>query len=267
MVEFAPARIKGVILDMDGVLWRGSEIIVDLQKTFQRFSELNLRVLVATNNSTRTPEIYFDKLSQFGVQLEDWQFINSSQVTAAYLAEQHPQGGAVFVIGESGLRNALEEANFSVSNDGQNVIAVVAGMDHSLTYQKIDLAARLIRKGVPFLGTNPDKTFPTPSGLSPGAGVVLAALEAASGVSPYVLGKPEPAMFKTAVLRLGTRTRETLMVGDRIETDITGALNAGLRTALVLSGVTSRSIAEKLQPGPDIIAENLDHVLNWLERK
>jgi 4-nitrophenyl phosphatase len=134
---------------------------------------------------------------------------------------------------------------------------VVVGIDRQLSYEKLCRATLLIRSGVPFIGANPDRTFPTPEGLIPGAGAILAAIETATSVKPLIMGKPSPAMYQLALERLGTSPAETLVVGDRLETDIAGAQVIGCRTALVLSGVTSEADAYAWQPPPDFIARNL----------
>jgi 4-nitrophenyl phosphatase len=141
---------------------------------------------------------------------------------------------------------------------------VIAGLDRGLNYDKLRRATLLIRSGVPFFGTNPDKTFPTPDGQVPGAGALLALLEAASGVSPIIIGKPNPAMYRLAMQRLGARLEETLAVGDRLETDIAGAQALGCPCALVLSGVSSREAAQTWQPTPDLIASDLGELLTLL---
>ena len=150
----------------------------------------------------------------------------------------------------------VHEHGFYQSDSG--ALAVIAGMDRNLTYDKLKTATLLLRSGVPFIGTNPDLTFPTPDGLVPGAGSILAALTAASDVSPIIVGKPEPLMYQMALERLNIPAEQALVVGDRPETDIAGAQQIGCRTALVLSGVTNADQASAWQPAPDIIADDLE---------
>lgn len=254
----------GVILDMDGVLWKENQPLVDLPAVFKRIDELGWQVMGMTNNSTRTPDHYLSRLKTFGVELEKWQVINSSETTAQYLQEKHPDGGLVYVVGEEGLYSALEKRGFS-PYDGEQTdespLAVVAGMDRKLTYTKIEVAARFIRDGAPFIGTNPDQTYPTPQGLAPGAGVVLAAIEAASGQSPVIMGKPHRRMYQTTLERMGCRAEDVLVVGDRLETDILGAQNAGCKSALVLSGVTSEEEVEQWGQAPDLVARDVYQLL------
>jgi 4-nitrophenyl phosphatase len=250
-----PFSIKALILDMDGVLWQGPQPIGDLPTIFTRIQQRGWKVVLATNNATRTPQQYLDRLDQLGVRVEPWQVVNSVDVTTSYLTRKYPSGGTVYVIGEVGILEALTRAGFTIGED--HAIAVVAGMDRSLNYEKLSRATLLIRSGVPFIGTNPDRTFPTPEGLVPGAGAILAALETATSITPTIMGKPSPAMYQLALERLGTSPAETLVVGDRLETDIAGAQAIGCRSALVLSGVSTEADGFAWQPQPDIIAKDL----------
>jgi 4-nitrophenyl phosphatase len=248
---------------MDGVVWRGPDPIGDLPTIMDEISQLGWKFILATNNSTRTPSQYLEKLRRFGVSLESWQVINSSQATAHYLSQEYPEGGAVYVVGEEGLENTLTEKGFY--HDSSRAAAVVVGMDRTLTYEKLRLATLLIRTGAKFIGTNPDRTFPTPEGLIPGAGAILAALQAATDVQPIVIGKPQPEMYRIALERLGTNPEETLVVGDRLETDIAGAQNLGCPTGLVLSGVTSRKALQEWSLAPDFLAEDLEDLVKQLK--
>lgn len=255
-------RLRGMILDMDGVLWRGSQPLGDLPAVFAKMNQKNLRVILATNNATASAEQYLAKMKSYGVNLEPWQVINSSQATAYYLSHRLPKGSPVYVIGEEGITNALIEAGFTISVKGAQ--AVVVGMDRQLSYDKLRDATLLIRSGIPFIATNPDRTFPVPEGLVPGAGAIVAALETATDVKAKVIGKPEPDMYLIALERLGVQPRETLVVGDRLETDIAGAQAIGCPTALVLSGVTSYEQACDWTPQPDLIVPDLTALVNML---
>jgi 4-nitrophenyl phosphatase len=261
---FDHSNIKGLILDMDGVLWRSTTPIGNLAWIFETIEELGLRVVMATNNPTRSPMQYVEKLQGFGVKIEPWQVLNSGLVTAQYLKEQFPAGSDIFVVGEDALIETLENEGFNTI--GNHPVAVVAAMDRGITYDKLTQATLLIRGGVPFIGTNPDRSFPIPGGQAPGAGAILAALEAASDVAPTIIGKPQPGMYKAALARLGTAPEETLVVGDRLETDILGAQNTGCPCALVLSGVTTLEDADQWKPAPDIIAAELTTVITSLMR-
>jgi 4-nitrophenyl phosphatase len=258
-MTFTHENIRALILDMDGVLWRGDQAIGDLPAIFAKIARLGLKFILATNNATRSVQQFVDKVASFGVTIEPWQVINSAQATAHYLSQKHPEGGPVYVVGEEGLIAALQEKGFYPADN--KPLAVIAALDHGLTYEKLRTATLLIRGGAAFIGTNPDRTFPTPDGQVPGAGSILAFLEAAADVQPLVIGKPGPAMYQFALERLGTTPEETLIVGDRLETDIAGAQQLGSPCALVLSGVTSPEQARQWEPAPDLIAEHLENVL------
>lgn len=260
---FDPRTIRGLILDLDGVLWLDAQAIGDLPGIFQRIGGLGLKVVLATNNATRTIRQHQEKVASFGVQVEPWQVVNSSQAAASYLKRRFPEGGGVFVVGEAALVTTLAEAGFHLAE--REVAAVVGSMDRGLSYDKLRRATLLIRAGAVFVGTNPDRTFPTPEGLVPGAGAVLAILETASDVAPVICGKPSPEMYQIALERMGLRPDEALVVGDRAETDIAGAQALGCPCALVLSGVTSPAQAADWQPQPDWIEADLETVVRRLE--
>jgi len=240
---------------MDGVLWQGQQPIGDLPSIFDRIRQRDWKVILATNNASRTPQQYVERLDGYGVHVDTWQVINSAYAITSYLSRQYPAGGTIYVIGEVGITEALKEYGFTIGEN--NPIAVVVGLDRQLSYEKLRRATLFIRSGVPFIGANPDRTFPTPEGLVPGAGAILAAIETATSVKPLIMGKPSPAMYQLALERLGTPPEKTLVVGDRLETDIAGAQAIGCRTALVLSGVTPEADAYAWQPPPDVIARDL----------
>jgi 4-nitrophenyl phosphatase len=258
------SNIKALILDMDGVLWRDSAPIGHLPAIFARIYERGLKVVLATNNATRTIDEHLEKIAGFGVRLEPWQIISSATAAANTLSCDFPEGGAVFIVGENGIQRALEERGFTPiidPEDDTRPVAVVGGIDRYVSYRKLRRATLHIRAGAPFYGTNPDKTFPTPEGLVPGAGAILASIEAATDVNPIIIGKPQPAMMYMALEKLGTHPEETLVVGDRLETDIAAGQAAGCKTALVLSGVSTMEQATKWQPAPDFIFDDLAALL------
>ena len=257
--QFSPP-VRGLILDADGVLWKDITPIGDLPRIFGRMRELGLKFTLATNNATMTVDQYLSKAAGFGVQLESEQVVTSAHGTAAALLKAFPEKGAVFVIGEAGVLAALCDAGFTTitdPGDARPVVAVVAGMDRGLTYLKVQRAMWHIRAGAHFYGTNPDATFPTPAGLVPGAGSVIAAVRTAAGVEPIFIGKPSPFMFTLAAERMGLEMPEILAVGDRLETDIAGGQGVGARTALVLSGVSTQEQAQQWKPQPDLIVKDL----------
>jgi 4-nitrophenyl phosphatase len=265
MEQHILANVQGMILDMDGVLWRDNQALLDMPAFFTGVQALGIPVVFATNNGTRSIAMYVERLAGFGVPVEPWQVVNSSIAAADYLARRFPERGRVFVVGEAGVIEALLESGFEpVIEASGPILAVVAGMDRKATYEKLAEATLLIRAGTPFIGTNPDLTFPTPRGLVPGAGAFLAFLEAASGVPPAIIGKPEPYLYRFAIERLGTLPEATLAVGDRLETDILGGQRTGCPTVLVLSGVTGPAEAAAWQPAPDLILPNLADLLPLL---
>ena len=253
-------KIHALLLDMDGVLWKDDIPIGNLENIFAKIAHKNWKVILVTNNSTKTPEQYLAKLSSFNVKLEFWQVLTSSMTAAIYLQDRHPHGGPVYIIGEQGLIDALKGCNFF--QEDKNPIAVVVGMDRYLTYEKLKKATIFLRSGVSFIASNTDLTFPSTEGLIPGAGSIVAALEAASGISPTVTGKPSPNIYHLALDRLGTSPEETLVIGDRLETDIVGAQAIGCPAALVLSGVTTQEQAVRWMPPLDIIAPDLACIVN-----
>lgn len=255
MNSFDPP-LRALILDMDGVLWRANEPIGSLEETFNRILSLGYKFVMATNNSAMSPQMYVEKLANFKVKVSPGQVINSAMSVAYALCERFPSGGPVYIVGEAGLEQVLNQSGFFQETSG-SVLAVVAGLDRKITYQKLTRATLLIRSGVPFYGTNPDKTYPSPDGLIPGAGALLAAIETASGAAPIIGGKPGRFMFDLALERLGTTAAETLSIGDRLDTDVLGAQQAGIRTALVLSGITSLQEAQAWKPAPDWVCEDL----------
>ncbi len=260
-----PSYIQALILDMDGVLWRGEAPIGDLPAIFAHIQALGLKVAFATNNGSRTPEQYVTRLAEFGVQAEPWQIITSSLALAELLAERFapPQGRRVFAIGEIGLLTALQAKGFEtlpLEAAGQAEI-VVMGIDRQINFHKMVEATLLVRRGVPFYATNPDRTFPTPRGEIPGAGAWISVVVTATGVEPIYAGKPAPYLLELARQRLGTPPEASLVIGDRLETDIAAAQAAGLPCALVLSGVSRREQAAEWNPPPDFIADDLNALL------
>jgi 4-nitrophenyl phosphatase len=258
-----PSTIKSLILDMDGVLWKANVPIGNLAAVFDQIRDRGLKVAFATNNGTLTPEQYVVRLAAFGVSVEPWQVVTSSLGVSNLLSQNFPFGGPVFAIGEIGMMLALREKGFlplAVEEAGK-AQAVVMGLDHDINFAKISEAALLVQNGVPFFATNPDKTFPTPRGEIPGAGAWISVIVTATGIEPIYAGKPAPYLLDLARERLGTSKNETLIVGDRLETDIAGGQAAGCPVALVLSGVSSLEQGDAWKPGVDFIAKDLSSLL------
>lgn len=253
--------IKALILDIDGVIWKDDQPIGNLAIIFKEIQNRNWKVVLATNNSTRTIEQYLQKLAEFRVYLEKTQIINSAQTVAARLLKSFPPGSSIYVVGEAGLTEAVINHGFILEEKPRTAVAVVVGMDRNLTYEKLKNATMLIRDGAAFIGSNPDKTFPTPNGLVPGAGSILAAIEAATNVQPIITGKPNPEIYQLAMERMESKPHETLVVGDRLETDILGAQQCGCLTAVVLSGVSSKEQVAEWRSPIDIVGDDLHQIV------
>ena len=256
--------IKAVLLDVDGVLYRGAYIIPDANPFLQFLTSQGIPFIYVTNNSTMDADAYAERLRRRGFPARPDQVVGSADTTARLLARTYPHHPPVLVVGEAGLRRALQKEQFPLTETAEDAQIVVCGMDRSLTYDQLAEATFALRKGAAFYATNPDRTYPTERGLAPGAGAILAALEAASDRSPIIVGKPEPPIFHFALERVGVEPKHALMIGDRLETDILGSKRVGMRAALVLTGVTQ----EEPPPGPDapdVVARDLTELRRWWE--
>ena len=256
-------RIEALICDMDGVLWRGSVPLPGLTELFDFLRARELKFALATNNSRNTQADYVKKLAVMGVNgVEPRHIVTSGTATLSYLKTQYPPGARLYVIGGDGLKRMLGDAGYKLVEAGAEV--VVCGLDFDFTYEKARAATFLIRDGARFIGTNPDSSFPTPAGLAPGAGSLLALIAAASGAEPTVIGKPGRGMFDAALQQLGARPEATLMVGDRINTDIMGAQALGIKTALVMTGVETEESLRSSEVQPDAVFKGLPELLDAL---
>lgn len=244
-------KTEGLIIDLDGVLWRGSTPLPGVQPFFALLRRRKLPFVLATNNATALPEAIQARLAALEVVVTLEEILTAALAAAEWLKSALPPEARLLPIGEAGLIQALENAGFSLAGDARlPVDAVVVGMDRQFNAAKLAEATYAIRSGAQFIGTNPDRTFPTERGLAPGAGAILAALSAATDVSPTIIGKPEAHLYLLAQQRLQTSSAHTTAIGDRLETDILGAQRAGIKSALVLSGVTDRQLlaASSIQP-------------------
>lgn len=248
---------------MDGVLWRGAQALPGLADFFDFLFEREISFVLATNNSRNTPEDYMHKLASMGVTgITPGHIVTSGTATAITLQAQYPAGTRVYVVGGRGLKQLLSDAGFHLVAAGAEL--VVCGIDFDLTYDKLKTAALLIRGGARFIGTNPDSSFPSPEGLVPGAGSILALIESASGCAPTIIGKPERGMFEAALRQTGAQAAETLMIGDRIGTDIIGAQALGIQTALVMTGVETDASLRASKTQPDRVFAGLPELIEAL---
>jgi 4-nitrophenyl phosphatase len=254
-------ELRALIIDMDGVLWEGDRPMPGLVEFFDTLRARQIRFVLATNNASQTPEQYLAKLRRLGVSATRDEVIGSGLAAALYLKHNAPAGAKVFAIGEDGVRQALLENGFRLAELYEtDAEYVICGLDRGLSWDKLATATLNIRGGATFIGTNPDTTLPTESGLTHGNGAILAALQAATGVVPTIIGKPEPIMYQLAMERLQVPAAETAALGDRLDTDILGAVRAGIHSILVLSGISSREQLADLDYAPTWVMEDIREV-------
>lgn len=257
--------IEGLLIDMDGVLYRGRAPIPGADRFITFLHHRKIPFLLLTNNSSLTPDQYVAKLRGMDIRAQPDEILTSAQATARYLAQQKPEGARVYMIGKSGLRQALVEQGFTLVEEKADY--VVVGWDWELTYGQLKRAALLIRDGAHFIATNPDRTFPSEEGIIPGNGAIVAALEAATDIQPLVIGKPQSFIFQLALDQLGLDAQKVAILGDRLETDIVGGKRVGVGTLFVLSGVTDKKELAQSSVLPDLIFEDVAHLQSvWMER-
>lgn len=251
------SAIRALVIDVDGgVLWLGRQVLPGVPAFFDFLRHHQISFVIATNNATRPASQVIELLATIGVSIDESHVLTSAKATALFLPRVAARGARVLLVGSEELAKELTSAGYQLVD--QNTDVVVAGIDLALTYEKLKRAALEIRRGATFVGTNGDKTYPTVEGLIPGAGTILAALQAATDVAPIVVGKPERAMFDIAIEKLNAPRESIAMLGDRLDTDIAGAQRAGLHSILVLTGVATRESLEHSDIQPDVVAENLD---------
>jgi len=243
--------IKSIVSDMDGVIYRGKDLIDGAQDFVSRLLEQKIPFLFLTNNSEQTPIDLKYKLEKRGIQgLTEQNFITSAMATAMFLKMQKP-GATAYVLGGGGLISEMYNVGFSISESNPDY--VVVGKTENFSYGMMKTAVKLINNGARFIGTNPDMLDPTEDGDEPACGAILAAISAACGKQPYIVGKPNSLMMTLATKKLGVHAEDTLMIGDRMDTDILGGMQAGMQTCLVLSGVTQKENLLEYPYNPDFI--------------
>jgi NagD protein len=230
------------LLDMDGVLFHEEQPIPGADRFLARLRELELPFLVLTNNSIYTRRDLSARLRAGGLEVPEDAIWTSALATARFLQEQRP-GGSAFVVGEAGLTTALHEAGYTMTDINPDY--VVLGETRTYGFERITRAIRLVMGGARFIATNPDPIGPSPGGPLPATGSIAALISRATEVSPYFVGKPNPLMIRSALNAVGAHSESTAMIGDRMDTDVVAGLEAGLQAILVLSGVTTRSEAER----------------------
>lgn len=265
MLDFSSFR--AVLLDMDGVVYRGQTRLPGVLELMQFCDQHGIAYACITNNASKTRQQFEAKLQAMGLPLRGERVFSSALITGHYLRASYPHGTTAWVVGMDGLREAIFGDGYFVEEDKYPTL-VVLGVDLHVTYETFKVAALAIRAGARFILTNPDRAFPSEEGLLPGAGALAAFLQAATDVAPFVVGKPETPLFHTALEVLGVSAKEALVIGDRLETDIVGAKNAGIANALVLTGVTTRAGLAAFPHQPDAVYDDLnDMVADWQQHR
>jgi 4-nitrophenyl phosphatase len=259
-------NVQAVLFDMDGVIYVGNRPLPGVQALLDYLDRTGRRWLCITNNASNTSQMFADKLHKLGIQVAPERILGSAEATASWLAQQAPQRGKVIMLGMEGLRSALLHEGFELVTDPKAAEFAVAGINFHLTYDMLADVALAIRNGARFIATNNDPTYPAERGQIPGTGSIIALLQAATDVQPEIVGKPFPGMYELAMQRLDTHPVQTLMVGDRYETDHAGAIRLGLATAAVLTGITTREQFARANPRPDLVLPGLPELLAEFEK-
>jgi NagD protein len=250
--------VKNYLVDMDGVLVAGTHLIPGADGFLQRLRARGSKYLVLTNNPMYTPGDLSHRLGSLGLDVPPDIIFTSAIATARFLRSQRPNGTA-FVIGESGLTEAIHNVGYIITDLSPDY--VVLGETLSYDIELVTKAVRLIARGARFVATNPDASGPTETGIVPACGAMAALIERATGVSPFFVGKPNPLMIRTALNHLGLHSENTIMVGDRMDTDIVAGVEAGLDTILVLTGVTRREDVARFPFQPTHVLESVAEIL------
>lgn len=239
---------KSFLIDMDGVLVQGKKMIPGADKFIQSLRDKNRKFLILTNNSIYTPIDLAHRLQTSGVEVSQEEIYTSAMATANFMKTQKA-GGNAFVIGESGLNLAIHDAGFILTPENPDF--VVLGETFDYNFRQVTKAIRLIVDGAHFLATNPDPTGPSDEGIVPAFGAMANLIEKASGKSPFFCGKPNPFMMRSALNHLGVHSEHTVMIGDRMDTDVIAGVESGMQTYLVLTGVTEMEMIKRFpfQPG------------------
>jgi 4-nitrophenyl phosphatase len=266
--QFGLGDIQALIIDIDGTLLRGPLPMPGLFELFAFLRSRQVSFVVVSNNATKTPTQYRTKLADLGVEVEVENILTAATATAAYLRRELRQDAALYIIGERALEEVFRRAGFALLGDASQLAeAVVVGGDSTLTYDKLKHAVLLLQRGARLVGTNPDLLCPTEEGLVPEAGTTLAALQAATGVAPTVVGKPARYLFDVAMERMGSTPARTAVLGDRLETDILGGQGAGLKTVLVTTGVDNERTMRQKGIEPDLVVSGLHELIEIWEKQ
>jgi NagD protein len=251
------------LMDMDGVIVREDSLVPGADAFVARLRETHHPFLILTNNSMYTTRDLAARLGRLGLQVSPDDIWTSALATAKFLDDQRPDGSA-FVIGEAGLTTALYEAGYTLVESDPDY--VVLGETRTYSFERISKGIQLIERGARFIATNPDPTGPSPAGPLPATGSVAALISAATGVQPYYIGKPNPLMIRSALRQIGAHSESTVMIGDRMDTDIVTGLEAGLETILVLTGITAdHAAANRFSYLPTHNVDSVADLVGWIE--
>jgi len=241
---------KGFICDMDGVIYHGNKLLPGVKEFVEWLVKEQKPFLFLTNSSERTPMEIREKLSRLGVEVDEKVFYTSALATAAFISSQKPNGSA-YIIGEAGLINAMYNAGYTMNN--VNPDYVIVGDTHSYSFDKIAHAVNLVLRGAKLVGTNPDVTGPVEGGIMPATKALIAPIEMATGKKAYFIGKPNPLMMRIALRKIGCSPEETVIIGDRMDTDIIAGIESEIDTCLVLSGITTREMINNYPYTPHFV--------------
>ncbi|MEO8357268.1 MAG: HAD-IIA family hydrolase [Chloroflexota bacterium] len=254
--------LKGLVIDMDGVLWQGNTPMPGLHEFFNVLQERQIKFILATNNNTQTPQGFVEKARSMGVEVLPDQVVNAAVATVHYLCSKYPPGSRIYVVGEAALKGLISDAGFELADIDVHV--VVGTMDRQLTYDMLKRATLLIRTGADFIAPNNDPSYPTAEGIVPGGGAIVAAIAVASDCQPLIIGKPESWMFRISLERMQLGVEETASLGDRLSTDIFGGHRLGLKTILTLGGVSTLADVEASPVKPSWIFSGIDELTQAL---
>ncbi|WP_254768173.1 HAD-IIA family hydrolase [Salinilacihabitans rarus] len=259
------APFEAAILDVDGTIVRGDALLPGAVDGLRALDAAGVPRLLFSNNPTRGAAHYGDRLGDHGIEVDPRNVLTSATVTAEYLAANHADD-AIYLLGESRLRAILETRDLVVTAEPTAADVVLGSIDRGLSYDRLGEAQTALERGVPFYGTDPDSTIPTENGSMPGSGAILGALEAIAGRPPdAVLGKPSDVAAAAAIDRLGVPPERTLVVGDRLDTDVELGRRADMTTALVTTGLTSRADVADAAAGPDYVLDSLAEIADLLD--
>jgi len=249
---------SGFICDMDGVIYHGNKILDGVKEFVSWLKKENKKYVFLTNSSEKTIKELQDKLSRMGLEVGPEHFYTSALATASFLQNQIPNGTA-YIIGEAGLINALYDAGYSSNNIDPDY--VVMGEARSYSYEMIEKAVNLVIKGAKLVGTNPDINGPIENGIAPATKSLISPIELASGKQAYFIGKPNPLMMRIALKKLGTHRENTIIIGDRMDTDIVAGIEAEIDTCLVLSGISTKQTINEFAYRPSYVLQGVNEIV------